>query len=133
MDQGSNNINHCIISITTNEKIKIKIFFNNVINKVDTSQYINDYKISNFWKGKFFVKNLIRKIFKYKINKKKDWSPDFWEKIVVYNYKIKIDLCDKENINNFNELMIKNTTPRRFNDIKRYKIKLSENIDLGKH
>ena len=35
--------------------------------KIDFKSFIKNYKISNFFKGKYFINKLIKKIFKYKL------------------------------------------------------------------
>ena len=49
----------------------------------NTSKFVQNYKISNFWKGKYFIKRLINKIFKYKLNLRMIWDSKFWDKIDI--------------------------------------------------
>ena len=44
--------------------ILIDIELVNLIKIIPTDKFIKEYKISNFWTGKFFIKRLINKIFK---------------------------------------------------------------------
>ena len=52
-------------------------------NKLELTTFIKNYKISNFFKGKFFIIRLIKKIFKYKLITKFSWKKNFWDKINI--------------------------------------------------
>ena len=72
----------------TEEFISIDLI--KILQKIDTKKFIKNYKISNFWKGKFFIKRLINKIFKYKLNQKMIWNPKFWNEINIQIIKSQI-------------------------------------------
>ena len=45
--------------ITPDHTMSIDIELKSVIKKIEVSDFIKKYKISNIWKGKFFIKKLI--------------------------------------------------------------------------
>ena len=73
---------------TTESIVDIQLL--EIIESLDIKIVINEYKISNFFKGKFFIKRLINKIFKYKLNKKMIWNSIFWDSVKILNIKISI-------------------------------------------
>ena len=106
----------------------INIEFKEKLENIDVKKFINNYKISNVWKGKFFLKRLIKKVFKYKLKKEINWDNNFWNNIEISLLKTEITLIDKHNF----EKSIKNKTkPNRFDDIQKYQTKLRDRIDLG--
>ena len=52
-------------------------------NELELYTFIKNYKISNFFKGKFFIVRLIKKIFRYKLTTKFAWQKKFWDKINI--------------------------------------------------
>tara|TARA_Y100001960_G_C14466383_1_gene724645 strand:+ start:200 stop:739 length:540 start_codon:yes stop_codon:yes gene_type:complete len=59
----------------------INISLINKIKSLNIEGFIQGYKISNFFKGKFFLKRLIKKIFKYKLKNQINWNKSFWDKV----------------------------------------------------
>ena len=85
------------------------------------------YKISNFWTGKYFIKRLINKIFKYKLKKEIIWKNNFWDDIQVQLIKCRIAFKKK----NEDDSLLSNYNPKRKVDILRYKSMIDNKIDLG--
>ena len=54
-------------ALTRDGSITIDINLKEHITNVNINLFIKSYKISNLWKGKFFIKRLINKIFKYQL------------------------------------------------------------------
>ena len=118
-----------ILEVTPNGKAVLNISLKNQIEIVDTKQFFKKYKISNFFKGKFFVKRLIKKIFNHQIKDDLSWKVNFWDKIIIYKFKTKIN--NQINIKKFEQLLIENTVDKRLKDIKKYQIILDKGVDLG--
>jgi len=57
---------------------------------MQTIDFINSYRISNFWKGKFFIKKLIKRVFKYRLKQQIIWDRKFWEIIIIFYHLLKI-------------------------------------------
>ena len=73
--------------ITKNSNSFIKINFISKKNKIiPVDDFIKTYKISNFWKGKYFIKKLINRIFKYKLNSSMKWNNKIWDVINIYQF-----------------------------------------------
>ena len=64
-------------SLTLDQSINVNIKIKSCLEELDVNEFINFYKISNFWTGKFFIKRIINKIFKYQIKKKMIWNKNF--------------------------------------------------------
>ena len=100
------------------------------IKKISTNQFIKNYKIkNNFWKGKFFIKRLIKKIFKYQLSDRMLWNNNFWDVININLFETEIRL--NENINRLPKEIKKSTSEKRFYDIMKYKELILKNIELG--
>ena len=69
--------------ITLNKDLFLNIKIDDITVQENGLYLLSQYKISNFWKGKFFIKRLINKIFKYHIKMQMVWKNDFWKKIVI--------------------------------------------------
>ncbi len=110
---------------TTEEFISIDLI--KILQKIDTKKFIKNYKISNFWKGKFFIKRLINKIFKYKLNQKMIWTSRFWDEINIQIIKSKIYF--KKEI--YNDEFMSKLTSKRKKDIVKYKKMMKKNIFMG--
>ena len=106
-----------LISIILKEKLEV----------IDTTKFITNYKISNFWKGKFFIKRLINKIFKYKLNNKMTWNSKFWKEIQIQLITCK--LSTKENYNHIN--ITSSLNQKRLKNIRKYQSLIKNKIDLG--
>ena len=117
--------------IDSNESINIKSF-------------LTDYKISGIFHGKFFIKRLINKIFKYKINQNLKWNSFFWNNITITKKSTTFitapSLLLPQNFYSLSEerqniiienIIYENTSKRRFRDIKKYQRYINDNIDLG--
>jgi len=99
---------------------------------MQTIDFINSYRISNFWKGKFFIKKLIKRVFKYRLKQKIIWDRKFWEIINIYYLNYTYTLPN--NINNLDDLILvlsKDNTKKRFNDIIKYKKLIKKGINLN--
>ena len=93
----------------------------NVDKELDSKKFIKNYKISNFFYGKFFLKRLIKKIFKYKLNKKISWNNNFWNKIKIVKVKVSFNFKDSQiNRDDLIEMLEKKMDKKRLNDIKHY-------------
>jgi hypothetical protein len=115
--------------ITPCGEVKINIFFKRCDEEICLNFFIANYKISKFFKGKFFIKRLINKIFKYKLNKKILWDKNFWNKISIHMFESKIRL--KINIDDFNNKINKHTKSDRLKDVMNYKELLMKGCNLG--
>ena len=81
--------------ITPDKSILINLEIKSVIKQIEPNKFIKSYRISNFWKGKIFIKKLINRIFKYQLNQKMVWENDFWNKINISLMSTKIRLLKK--------------------------------------
>ena len=122
-----NKINEYSLSDDGKTEALISINLIRILQTIDTKKFIKNYKISNFWKGKFFIKRLINKIFKYKLNQKMIWNPKFWDNINVQIIKSKI--CFKKET--YNDEFISKLTPKRKKDILKYQWMIKKNVNLG--
>ena len=112
----------CLIDITVISKIQ----------DIKTSEFIKNYKISNFFRGKFFIKRLINKIFKYKINKSLKWKKDFWLNIEILAIEIDINFSNQfKNISDFENHINRNFNTKRLNNIYQYKKNFEKNISMS--
>ena len=109
--------------------IIIEVEIKKKIKKISTNQFIKNYKISNFWKGKFFIKRLIKKIFKYQLSDRMLWNKNFWDVININLFETEIRL--NENINRLPKEIKKSVSEKRFYDIIKYKELILKNIELG--
>ena len=116
-------------SLTPNQEVNIQLSFKKIIKNVNFDDFIKNYKISNFWSGIFFIKRLINKIFKYKLNEKILWNKNFWDKISIYMLESKIHL--KIDIDDFNNKIKNHTKSDRYKDIIKYKELLKKGHNLG--
>jgi len=80
--------------ITLNKDLFLNIKIDDIAIQENGLHLLSQYKISNFWKGKFFIKRLINKIFKYHIKMQMVWKNDFWKKIVIKKGTANIDSCE---------------------------------------
>tara|TARA_Y100001970_G_scaffold289597_1_gene420514 strand:- start:1290 stop:1814 length:525 start_codon:yes stop_codon:yes gene_type:complete len=112
--------------ITPDHSISIDIELKSVIKQIEVLNFIKKYKISNIWKGKFFIKKLINKIFKYQLYTPMKWAPNFWDSITV---ELRETTIFPKEIKIQSELE-KKTTKKRFKDIKKYQKMLTQ-IDMG--
>tara|TARA_Y100000996_G_C22506375_1_gene636599 strand:- start:440 stop:958 length:519 start_codon:yes stop_codon:yes gene_type:complete len=90
----------------------------------NTSDFIINYKISNFLKGKFFIKRLIKKIFKHQLNENFRWQNDFWDSIDCSLYETNLVFNCSSNImkNHFKD----NLNKKKYNDILKYQKIINE-------
>ena len=100
---------------TTENIVTIKLV--NYLHTKNIIEFVKNYKISNFWKGKYFIKRLINKVFKYKLKENMSWNKNFWDHIQIQLIEAKILL--KENIEHNN--LISNYSQKRQVSILKYK------------
>ena len=112
--------------ITPDREIHVKIRIESLEKISNGKEILKKYKISNFWKGNFFLKRLINKIFKYQLNKPLKWDQKFWDIIYVMGGVSKIEIPDS-----LESLIKERTLTKRFQDIKKYQNLINNNIDIG--
>ena len=118
--------------LTRDNSIVVNIKLKKYISNIPIDIFIKEYKISNFWKGKFFIKKLIKRVFKYKLNHPIQWNRNFWELIKVYELKYTYTLPGS--IQNLDELYLelsRGDTKKRFDDIKKYRELIKKGINLN--
>ena len=114
--------------LTRDNTIIVDITLLDYITNIPVDIFIKEYKISNFWKGRFFIKRLINKIFKHQLNQQIRWDKNFWNKIKVSKFKTEINKQDFNNV----QLNIKSkTTIDRYLDIKKYQKLITQNCKIG--
>ena len=64
------------------------------ISEIPSKLLVKEYKIGRYFSGKFFVRRLIRKIFKYKLTQQLRWKKTFWENLKIY--KVQCSLTHNE-------------------------------------
>ena len=119
------------LEVTPNGEAVINILLLEKNSIINTEFFLKKYKISNFFSGKFFIKRLIKKIFKKKLKNMIFWKIDFWNKITIYKHKTKISVLMDNDIKKFEKLLIKNTLYKRMKDIYKYQKLLNKGINLG--
>ena len=112
--------------IIPNSSINLEIEILSIIENIDLNRFLKTYKISNLWNGKFFIKRIIKKIFKYQLSSNIKWNNNFWDLITVNLVSIDI----KVNTNNLITQLENYANKKRYNDIKKYK-KLLLKKDMG--
>ena len=113
---------------TYNNKI-IDINFIKSIENIDVLFFLKTYKISNFLFGKFYIKRLFNKIFKYHLNERMIWSNSFWNSINIKLIESKIMLDSNLSVITYN--YEKYSNKRRLRNIKKYQLLLKDGYDLG--
>ena len=112
---------------------------------MDVNFFLSNYKISKIFYGKFFMKRLIKKIFKYQLNQNIKWNQNFWNvvKIDVKNAEFKMVNLNSDIPVGFNQyskskkklvyehIIYSNTSGSRFKDIKNYQELIENGTDLG--
>ena len=116
--------------ITQDCSLSVNIELKSLNTILDVNTFIKSYKISNLWSGKFFIKRLIKKIFKYKIKKKINWDKKFWDLVEIKSYKTNIYTDETSDIE-LEKIFSDKTTTKRFNDILKYKNLLLKNTNIG--
>jgi hypothetical protein len=114
--------------------MKIDISLTEKLDSHNPGEFISNYKISNFFKGKFFIKRLIKKIFIHKINTKIRWNESIWDSIIINDYFTKIIFLDSNLSFDLNEIkasIIKDITDKRLKDIKKYQKLILNEVDIG--
>ena len=107
-----------------------------IVDKLDIDKFAKNYKISNFLKGKFFIKRLINKVFKYQLKSSITWNKYFWEKTDIFLVNISISYVDNHSsLNDFENSLNKNLTKRlktkRLKDIYKYMDLIKKNYNLS--
>ena len=119
--------------LDTNGKTESLISLNllDSIKIINTNIFLRRYKISNFFKGKFFVKRLIKKVFKYKLQKNMIWNNKFWDRIEIVEYKTSINFSKKfKTIDEFEEKIKMISSLKRIKSIYKYKTMISQNFSF---
>ena len=109
--------------------INIELINNAII--IDNKQFLSTYKISKIFKGKYFIKRLIKKIFKHQFNSKLIWNENFWNQIQVCQYSTKITYINPDAYNTMSMELIKSTKKNRMKDILKYKKLIINGYDLN--
>ena len=118
--------------LTYDRKIIVKMRFKNLKILQNKEEIIRSYKISNFWKGRFFLKRLINKIFKYRLYKPLKWEKKFWDIITIKSGVSEIKLSESlKDVESLGQIIKKNTQQERFEDIKKYQKLINTGIDMG--
>ena len=118
--------------LTYDRKIIVKMRFKNLKILQNKEEIIQNYKISNFWKGRFFLKRLINKIFKYRLYKPLKWEKKFWDIVTIKSGVSEIKLSESlKDVELLGLIIKKNTQQERFKDIKKYKKLINAGIDMG--
>ena len=112
--------------IIPNSSINLEIEILSIIENIDLNKFLKTYKISNLWNGKFFIKRIIKKIFKYQLSSNIKWNNNFWDLITVNLVSIDINV----NTNNLITQLENYANKKRYDDIKKYK-KLLLKKDMG--
>jgi len=113
----------------TESLISVNIIEEN-FSKIEVGVFIKNYKISNFFKGKFYLIRLIKKIFKYKLNERLVWNPDFWNNVSIVKVDALISISNK-NYNKFEKSLKIKYSNRRLRTIYKYKTLVEQNEHLG--
>ena len=61
------------------------------ISEIPSKLLVKEYKIGRYFSGKFFVRRLIRKIFKYKLTQQLRWKKTFWENLKIYKVQCSLN------------------------------------------
>ena len=110
----------------------IDLHLNNDYLVTDIDFFINNYKISKIFKGKFFVKRLIKKVFKYKLKNELVWTENFWNDIEINECTAKVAFKKNiESLNQFINILNREYSDKRINDVLKYKKLISEGKSLG--
>lgn len=114
--------------LTRDGVITIDIKLLKYVENLNSKTFIKQYKISNFWRGNFFIKRLINKIFKYQLNQKMQWDNSFWDKIKISRISTQINGKDFRKV----QFSIdKNIGSVRYSDVKKYQELIIRGFDLG--
>ena len=101
-------------------------------NFINIDSFVRFYKISKIFKGKFFLKRLIKKIFKYKIYTIINWRKSFWNDISVVDCSAKLSLNkDISTIKDIEKKIIENCPNNRIKSIYKYKNLIKSGQSLG--
>ena len=112
--------------IIPNSSINLEIEILSIIKNIELNKFLKTYKISNLWNGKFFIKRIIKKIFKYQLSSNIKWDNNFWDLVTINLVSVDI----KVNKNNLVTQLENYANKKRYNDIKKYK-KLLLKKDMG--
>ena len=126
-------INYQFLKPLTSDRLEfIKLDFVVTDKTKNIDDLLNAYVVSNMWRGKFFIKKLIKRLFKYRVNGSFNWDKNFWKLICIENLEYQYKLPN--DINNLDELkqrLIKKTTKNRMNDIVKYQQLLRDGININ--
>ena len=110
----------------------IDLHLNNDYLVIDIDFFINNYKISKIFKGKFFIKRLIKKVFKYKLKNEFVWTKNFWNNIEINECTAQIAL--KKNIKSLDQfinIINRECSAKRVSDVFKYQKLISAGKLLG--
>jgi len=117
--------------ITPDAKCEVSIeLINNKI-ALDKELFFKTYKISKIFKGKYFIKRLIKKVFNHQLKNQFIWCDNFWDKIFIHQYSTQITYI---NPCKYNEMCIQlksSTKKNRMKDILKYKNLILDGCDLN--
>ena len=112
------------------ESITLNFILISETNNID--KFLKSYVISNFWKGKFFIKKLIKRLFKHKVNGQFTWDANFWNIVYIenlqYTYKLPKEI---ENIEELENILSMKTKQNRMKDILKYQQLLKDGVNLN--
>ena len=118
--------------ITNKRKFFINLNLTQSNSGVKIDEFISLYKISNFWRGKIFIKKLINKIFKYRIDANMKWNKNFWDLVNVYNAEYDYSLPKEfSNLNDFRKYVVEQTDSKRMKDILNYEKLILSGVDIN--
>ena len=118
--------------LTNNSNKFISLDFEVISENKNITDLTSTYIISKIWRGKFFIKRLINKVFKHKINKKMNWNKKFWEEIKILNTKFSYKLPDQvSTLEQLKDILVNETNSKRMKDIMKYQKLLKENINMN--
>ena len=109
----------------------ISISVDNIIKSENINQFLTHYKFSKWKKGRFFLKRLIKKVFKKRSLTGFSWDNNFWGNIVIHKMESKIQYNSKLIPAEIEASLNSSQSSRRMKNILNYKLSISNNIDMG--
>ena len=109
----------------------VSIVLCEIISTETIKQFLSHYKFSLLKGGKFFLRRLIKRVFKNKSDSKFIWDNSFWDNHVIHKMASKIRYVNGIQILTIEQKLATFQNQRRMKDILYYKKIISENIELG--